>query len=366
MGKTLNNLDANILIIKGEKAMKPNIEMIVKQLISRVACGSLFRGALSGFGALLLSVVCAGMLAAQGNTVNITVEGLPSGLQVAVRREVLSCATIPFRFVPQSGVLNLIEDSFTTYEPVTLPGGQISLRAVVHVRYIGTTPVATSTNCEASLRPTSVALITMVSGEENGSQALRQKSVIPFISAPAPTNVNITLEAKTVRINENFQTLQPNAPIARGIPHRWATNYFDSYGSGSVITPSLDFTQPGVNFLGLPTNISRAKMWITTDDRVCLRVAGVTQCGQTGNITVGNVTVDASNTLDSVGPNASPDSGKSVVWRFTLAATFPLEGFNVIAAAEDQDLDTYLVNGEQEVLNLLPWKSLKLPIVITN
>ena len=64
--------------------MKPNIEMFVKQVISRLACGSLLRGVLSGFGALLLSIVCAGMLAAQGNTVNITVEGLPGGLQVAV------------------------------------------------------------------------------------------------------------------------------------------------------------------------------------------------------------------------------------------------------------------------------------------
>ena len=346
--------------------MKPNVEMIVKQVISRLACGSLFRGVRSGFGALLLSIVSAGMLVAQGNTVNITVEGLPGGLQVAVRREVLSCATIPFRFVPQSGVLNLIEESFTTFEPVTGSGGITTFRAVVHARYTGTTAVATSTNCEASLRPTSVALITMVSGQDNGNPTARQKSVIPFISAAAPTNVNITFEAKTVRINENFQTLQPNAPIARVVLHRWAVNYFDSYGSTSVITPSLDFTQPGISFLGLPTNVSRAKMWITTDNRVCLRVAGTTQCAQTGNITVGNVTVDADDTLESVGPNASPDSGKSVVWRFTLAATFPLEEFNVIASAEDQDLDTYLVNGEPEVLNLLPWKSLKLPIVITN
>jgi hypothetical protein len=360
-GKRSKSLGANIDF--KEKAMNPNVQ--TKKILSRIACGSLFSRTLAAVGALLLSILSAGTLAAQGNTVNITVDGLPGGLQVAVRKEVLSCATIPFRFVPQSGVLNLSEESFTTIEQGTQPGLP-SLRLVVHARYTGTTVVTPSANCEPNVRPTSVALITMVSAEDNGSTTSRQKGVVPVISATAPTNVNITLEAKTVRINENFQTLQPNAPIARGILHRWAVNYFDSYGSASVITPSLDFTQPGISPFGLSTNFSQAKMWITTDNRVCLRVAGVAQCAQTGNITVGNVTVDADDTLESVGPNASPDSGKSVVWRFSLGTTFPLETFNVIASAEDQDLDAYIVNGEPEVLNLLPWKSLKLPIVVTN
>jgi len=259
-----------------------------------------------------------------------------------------------------AGSVNLTEQTTTSFETVILSTGQITLRLVTHTTYIGQMTVVLPGNngCGTSIPNNTFSFAHTVLGQNNGSPIARFANGQAFPTS-SPFQINRTIEAKTTSILENG--ISP-ANLDKGSFERLDVNYRDAFGTGSISTPSLDITQPGFAF-GMPVTFTFGKMFITDTRNVCLRVNGSTVCralSQGGLLTNGSVTVDVGGVLDQ-----QIDSfNRFIGWRFRLEPTFVTGNYNVIAAADDADPDEYVVDAQPTALNLLSWKSFKLPVEV--
>jgi len=255
--------------------------------------------------------------------------------------------------------LPLTETTYYTTEQ-TLTG----IRLVVKSAYLGHTTLTLpgDNGCGSVIADDTVQFTYGIDGILNNVPKLRITQGFPGVhSSPTAFVENFTLKAATSSIQENGAT---PLTVAKNTFHRLLVEYDDSFGQAAIQGPSLDFTQPGVSFLGLLINVSRARMSLSSDrTQLCLAVAGVTQCRNRslgGTISIGNVTLDVANT------SVITDNRLFVNWDFRFESGFSAADFNVTAAADDADPFDYLVNGQDTALDLLPWKSLAIPVSVTN
>lgn len=324
---------------------------------------------------LVASLLAGGAVALSANAgaqallVKNSVHGLPADLTVLANGSFTRCG--PNGVVTVfSGSTTLTGNTVITYEPATLPTGQIVLRAVTRTIYSGdfqTVAPNQQPNCVIDPRDTFRVIYSVVGESAAGNSAFRQTSVLsPISTFSEPKTLSTTIEARTEKALDVSTLGSPVTPtaITRGQFRKWSVDYADAFGASSVSTPTLELTQPGFVF-GVLTNISKAKMWIegTGSGQLCLRVAGETQCqamSSATNLSVGGVTVDTNDTTDSPFNTRT----RLVSWRFRLETGFPAGNYTATMRAEDVDNILYDVNGEPTNLNLLPWKSLSLPITV--
>lgn len=305
----------------------------------------------------------ASNLEAQARTINIEADGLPAGLNVSFALEFARCTANGMTFVA-AGSVTLDEHSWTTYEPVTLPNGLPSLRAVVHTEYLGQLSVFLPANngCQSVPNNTARSFYGIL-GESNGAQAFRRTNPVGRILSSPTMNIAETISAFTrVIVDSNAQA--PAASIARSTTanSRWAVGYDDHFGAASISSPSLSITQLVVGFGGMLTTQTRIKMILNTAGQVCLTVDGATVCrarSQGGTLVNGAVSVNVGQLQDT-----NNQIERSVLWVFRIDPTFPAGNFNAVAGASDDDPMEYLVDGSPEPLNLLPWKNMVIPITI--
>src|SRR5688572_1140531 len=310
--------------------------------------------------AFVLSLVTAPVGAAQNRLVRTAVSGLPGGLSVGFVARVTQCTANGIQF-PLAGSTNLTEETQTTIERVTGPGGQVTFVAVTRSTYVGELTVALPANNGCNGVPNDTVVFDhSVLAQDNGNPVFRFANIGMRVTS-SPFQLNRTLEGKTSSIVENGLT---PTNVTKNVFHRMSVAYADSFGTNSISTPSLEFTQPGTGPGGIPTIISRAKMFLTDTNNACLRVNGITQCralSQGGTLTNGTVTLNVGAITDSTNSTT-----RFVSFSFRLEPGFATGSFSLVGAADDEDTDEYMVNGEPEVLNLLPWKALKLAVDVVN
>jgi len=294
-------------------------------------------------------------------SVSTEVGGLPAGLNVGMKISVHRCVN-GLENLLRLGVLPLTEHTTTGYEPA--PNG--GLRVVVHTTYTGSTnfTVPNSNNCFDGSPADSMVFSYQIAGSDgsdDGQPPLRTTGGFDGVrSSPTSFVQNVTLEGRTFLITENGVT---PSTASKGILHRWNVEYRDPFDGSSVGQPSLDFTQLVQTPGGLLVS-SRAKMWLNDSDQLCLRVSGSTQCRARslgGTLVNGNVTLNVGNTF------VNPENDLlRVTWAFRLETGFAVGNYNVVATANDVDPFEYIVDGQPAALDLLPWKSLTLPVSVIN
>ena len=106
---------------------------------------------------------------------------------------------------------------------------------------------------------------------------------------------------------------------------------------------------------------TRAKMTLTDDNRVCLLVAHQNQCAPLTQptLTNGDVTLQLGQFHSTLLGNT-----RTVTWPVLLSPTFPSGNFTLVATANDADPFPYLIRGTPRSIDLLPWKSLSLPVTV--
>jgi hypothetical protein len=293
-------------------------------------------------------------------TVDTRIEGLPGGLNVGMGAFVFSCPPGLAGFFKGVSSLPLTEQTYYTTEQ-TLTGIKIVLKSA----YVGHTTLTlpADNGCGNPIPDDTVQFTYGIDGIQNNVPKLQITQGFAGVHA-SPTSFaeNFTLKAATSSILENGST---PVTLAKNTFHHLLVEYDDSFGQAAIQGASLDFTQPGISFLGFPINVSRARMSLSSDrTQLCLAAAGITQCRNRslgGTISVGNVTLDVANT--SI---INTNGGLDVIWNFRFESGFAAGDFNVIASADDADPFDYLVDGQDKVLDLLPWKSLVIPVSVTN
>lgn len=310
-----------------------------------------------------LTLAAGGLNAQSVRSLDITAHGLPAGLSVSFNVSAAHCNGNSVSLIPV-GSVNLDERTLTTYETVILPGGQISLRAIVRTDYVGDLTVAlpASNACSAGIPPTTVSTFFAVLGEQNGSTAFRRTGAVGMVLSNAATTVNQTISAFTRKIVDSDIFAAPTSlnRSTTGFNH-WSVAYADSFSSADIDSPSLSFTQPGFGFGGNPITLTRIRMSLTTNGQVCLLVDGTSQCKARslgGTLVNGPVTMSVAQLQDS----SSVD--RSVFWVFRIDPSFSAGNFSVVGSAVDDDPMEYMVDGVAEPLDLLPWKTLKIPVTV--
>jgi hypothetical protein len=183
--------------------------------------------------------------------------------------------------------------------------------------------------------------------------------------------------AATGSIKEGLTSSAPPTTLSKGGSHSLVVSYLDTFGGSSVKTPTLAFTQQGtVSIPGTPFSRpvlkTRALMSLTDDNKVCLFVVGnETRCApltQRSALVNSDITVHVGQIRSAIDP-----SGRTVTWAFTLAPAFPSGSFTLVATANDADPFQYLIGGgplqpslvpQPRSIDLLPWKSLNIPITV--
>ena len=338
---------------------------------------------------------CASVPVSATVTVEIRVEGLPSGLQVSERGEFLTCPPRTPQPVPTSAGSVVLQEhtEFTVGQAPSL--GTISPAAgfllVPHAVYSGSLTADLPTNpdlpppdtrCTQQVIANSMKLFLGILGEDaNGHQKLRETGVgsVQFESNVDTKQTFLKARAATDSITEGTASTTPPTTLQKGGSHRLVVSYFDTFGGSSVKAPSLAFTQQGtVTLLGThfsrPVSQTRARMTLTDDSKVCLFVVGnETKCApltQGSALVNGDVTVNVGQIQSAIVPSGTL---RTVTWVFSLAPAFPSGSFTLVATANDADPFPYLIGGgplqppqtpQPLSIDLLPWKSLSIPITV--
>jgi hypothetical protein len=202
-----------------------------------------------------------------------------------------------------------------------------------------------------------------VLGEQNGQQKLREAfaDAVFFDSNFVTLPSHATVRAATDSVIENMAV---PTTLQKGGIHRLAASYSDTFGGTSIKSPSLALTQQGTSF-GHIVQLTRAQMTVTDDKKVCLVAANENKCAplaQGGTLVAGGVTVEVGETKADL----PVGNTRVVTWAFSLGPNFPSDSFTLVAAADDADPFRYVIVGQAvpQPINLLPWKSLNLPITV--
>jgi hypothetical protein len=319
---------------------------------------------MAGLIGAVLFCACAPVNAA---VLQITVEGLPSGLKVSERGEFHRCNKDQVIISPiNAGGVALQEHTVFTVGPPPDFGPTVAgaLILVPHAVYSGelTVNLPTDTNCSPEIA-SSMALFLDVLGEARGQFRTREAHAgsVSFESNAVTKQSHLAVGAATDSVLQNFAA---PTTLQKSSTHKLSAVYSDTFGGSSIKSPSLALTQPGTAF-GHPVQITRAAMTLTDDNKVCLAAGDQNNCApltQGGALTAGDVTVQVGEM------RADPPSGtfRTVIWAFSLASPFPSGSFTLVATANDADPFPYVsaTDNLPHEIDLVPWKPLKLPITV--
>lgn len=309
----------------------------------------------------LLAIVLSWAGFASATTFTTRVEGLPTGLSVTLVGEIFRCTPNSSGF-GNLGSVQLSEDSFTHIERVTLPSGIETFTTVTRHFYVGTlnVPDALINACPGSPANGMFQHFYSILGASDSGRisARRTDPLVRLLPLGASITTVDKLTASTVRIGN------PGAFTSLSFDnrHTLTVDHQDIFGGNSVRNPSLELTrQTLINGLTLHFTVARAV--INEDNEVCLTSAGVTRCTPrgTGSVTAGAVTVFANNVTNTVS-----NTTRTVRWQIAVNRTIGPGTYSFVARADDFDSLNYFVNGDPITLDLLPWRSLRVPVTFIN
>ena len=286
--------------------------------------------------------------------VDTRIDGLPPGLTVALVASQQRC-TVNGPLTQQLAQQPLTEQTITFWDTVPVLGGGFQLAQRTRTTYVGrlTLPQQLpATGCTATAVNFDLGVL--------GEAAIRFGRIGNTSSPGTFTALNVTMEAKTTTLVQIGDGSTPTA-LVRGQTQRWSTTHRDSMNESSVVEPVLDFmVQTNFPFFG--ATASRARISIARDGQVCVRANNTTVCrtrAQGGTVVNGDVEVDVADTRHTTLTDSA-----NTTWRFRLGAGFPAGTVAARVAADDLDSIDYMVDGVPTTLNLLPWKSLSVPVLV--
>ncbi len=313
----------------------------------------------------LVAALAVAAAPAAAGPIDTRLEGLPPGLLVTVGAALAVCTG---NGVTTRGLASqvLAEQTFVNWEVVTLPFGGTTVVQRTRTAYVGQLNVPSQVSSSGCSFGNQMTLTATLLGESGGQLRARESGVLASGAVTSMTRLHATLEAKTssltslVAVGGFNQAVVPTA-IDRGQTQRWTTSHHDGMGVTSVVEPTLDFMVPSnIPFPG--STMSRARISIATDGKVCVRAGTSNVCrtrAQGGTVVNGGVEVDVADTEHSTAGGLA-----TTRWRFRLDTSFPAGTVTARVGADDLDTIDYLVDGVATPLNLLPWKTFSLPILV--
>lgn len=297
---------------------------------------------------LALAAAAAAALGAQATPVSVVVNGLPPGLQptLIIKRNVCPDGMGWANNTPKA----LTESSFTTFEQVTLPTGQITIRSRVITRYTASfdTPATPATTelwdkrCSTlGMAEDQFSFSVKVPGLNANDQAADLVSGGVNTPQAGPVTLNLTMAAKTTSLSPSINTL------TRGVSQTVDATF--SASMGTVGGQRLDFLRPSTLILGGFSRV--ASIFVRASD-----IAACVQAGATTRCLTGTTPVEAGGVvLRSLQRTVQGQPGVTR-FQFELASSFPIGTLRLRAAADASDLASYLVDGTPQALDLLPWQ----------
>jgi hypothetical protein len=307
-------------------------------------------------GCVLLGI--AGTTSAQVASLNFRVDGLPSGLQVVARASFVSCPV----GAGSSGGVELAEDSFTTFDRIIMPGGQIVFTTNVHHFYAGTLQIVPPTNngCDSITNGSFKHEFAVVGSSPAGNPTTRTIGTGGAILSGNSINIRDTLRAEATQITKNG--IVPTS-LRFGFQQVLRATYEDSAGGSAIRNPTIELTRQ-VNFNGLLLNSVIARAVLNPSNQVCVTSGGETACrlrSSGGTVTAGILSVNLNALNNTVGGKE-----RNVDWPIAVDSSVGTGSFGISVKADDFDSISYFVNGNPEDIDLLPWKSLRIPVDLVN
>jgi hypothetical protein len=298
---------------------------------------------------LLALAAAAAAFGAQALPVSVSIGGLPPGLtvQVDVKRNVCPDGMGWVNNPTQT----LTENNQTVYEQVTLPGGKPSIRARVITTYAANfdTPATPATRtqpyevrCSAvGIGPDEFQFNLRVAGLNDNGQLTATTTSLG--STPQSGNLSIvrTMEAKTTSFTPALNTLSRNVQTTVYTTH--------STTIGSVQGQRLDFLRPSSLLQGTFTRV--ASLFLRSSDGApCVQAGTTTRCQTSSSaaLDAGIVRLHSIRRITTTG---------AIRFIFELLPNAPIGTMKISAAADATDLPEYLVDGEPQALDLLPWQA---------
>jgi hypothetical protein len=307
----------------------------------------------------LSTVLLAAAGAAQAVPVSVSIEGLPPGLSPALTVQRNICPD-GMSFIDNPTQI-LTEQSMTSFERVTLPSGQTIFRSRVRTRYVASfdTPVTPERPTQPfEVRCSRVSInpdlfnfgIRLIGSNARGLPAQLTGVVAQTLQGPA-VKLNLTLAASTTEL---IVVNQPQDTLARGMVH--SVNVSDEASLGSVQARTLDLLRPSTLFPGAQTRVAR--LFERSDGAACVQAGKQTQClGEVVSPEAGGVILRGFR---------RPAAGRPgpAVFQFELQQGFPVGPLKLSASADASDLTRYLVDGQLETLDLLPWQAKSKDLIV--
>jgi hypothetical protein len=305
----------------------------------------------------LLMLAAAG--AAQAVPVSVSIDGLPPGLSPALTVQRNICPD-GMTFIDNPTQI-LTEQSLPTFERVTLPSGQVIFRSRVRTRYVASfdTPATPDRPTQPfEVRCSRVSLnpdlfnfgIRLIGANARGLPAQLTGDIAQTPQGPA-VKLNVTLDATTTDL---IVVNQPQDTLARGMVHSVNVSYEASMGA--VQSRTLDLLRPSTLFPGAQTRVAR--LFERSDGAACVQAGAQTRClGEVVSPEAGGVVLRGFR---------RPAAGRPgpVTFQFELQQGFPVGPLKLSASADASDLTRYLVDGQLETLDLLPWQAKSKDLIV--
>jgi hypothetical protein len=305
------------------------------------------------FRSLRCLLALAAMAAASGVQavpVSVSISGLPPGLAPVLDIQRSTCPGGSFYWLGNPSQA-LTEFSHTVIEPVTLPGGQITLRSRVITVYTAsfdttTTPGPSYPQLEVRCTAFHSDLFHFnlrVPGLDSSDLPVSTVTSLGYARQSSPVTLNRMMAATTTSFTPSLNTL------SRGVAHTVETTHDASIGT--VQGQRLDFLGPSTLSAGAFNRV--ASLFVRTSDGArCVQAGGITRCLS------GATPVDAGGVrLHSLQRTVSGVVAKAS-FQFELLPSFPIGTLKLSASADASDLPAYLVDGVPQALDLLPWQAM--------
>jgi hypothetical protein len=301
-------------------------------------------------------------LATQAVPVSVSIDGLPQGLAPVLTIERDNC-TDGYGFIPNPSQ-PLTETSRTLIERVVLPSGIVVFRPVVRTRYVATfdtlaTPdpsVPLQVPCSAGGSPDLFRFGLKVPGRDTSNQPVVLETTPDqegFAPQAGPVVYRTTLSARTTDFSPTVDAL------ARGMVHTFTARFESDLGA--VESQRIEFVRPSTLHPGAEVVVVR--IFVRNDGVGCVQALSTTRCmGGPGLAEAGGVQLRGVQRAVPGQPGFLLPG--AVRFQFELLHSFPTGPVKLRAAARMRDLPAYLVNGQPQALNLLPWQGMSQTVVV--
>ncbi|MBK7060964.1 MAG: hypothetical protein IPI03_02925 [Rubrivivax sp.] len=303
---------------------------------------------------LLALAAAAAAFGAQAVPVTVSIGGLPPGLSpvLTVQRNVCPDG-MGFKSNPSQ---DLVEQTLTTFERITLPGGQLTIRPRLITRYTASfdtpaTPAQSNDPIEVQCSRVGINADLFrfglrLSGANGLGQAATLSGFVADTPQAGPIALNQTLSARTRNLT---LVNQPQATMARGMVHRVTADFSTSLGT--VQSRTLDLLRPSNLFFGAFTRVAR--LFERDDGVACVLAGQVTRClGEPGPVEAGGVILRGFN------------RNGTARFDFELAQSFNPGSVRLSASANASDLARYVVDASLQQIDLLPWQAQSLDVTV--